>query len=61
MKKHKRYLLFGYDTYYPLGGMNDLIDSFDTIEEAIDAIKNDNSDCHEIYDRIEGINIDFEA
>jgi hypothetical protein len=29
----KRYLLFGFDTYYPRGGMNDLITSFDLVEE----------------------------
>lgn len=31
----KKYLLFAGDNYYPGGGMYDLIDSFDTIEEAI--------------------------
>lgn len=31
----KRFLLFGFDTYYPSGGMGDLIDSFDTEEEAL--------------------------
>ncbi len=35
----KRFLLFGYVAYYPCGGSGDVIDSFDTIEEAKDAIK----------------------
>lgn len=36
----KRYLLFAGDTYYPAGGLGDLIDKFDTVEEARqDALK----------------------
>lgn len=30
----KRFLLFGYDTYYPSGGMRDFKESYDTDEEA---------------------------
>lgn len=30
----KRYMLLGYDQYYPCGGMNDFIASFDTYGEA---------------------------
>lgn len=29
----KRYLVFGHDVYYPCGGINDLIGSFETEEE----------------------------
>jgi len=29
----KKYLLFVYEKYYPLGGINDLIDSYDSIDE----------------------------
>lgn len=29
----KRYILFGYSTYYPSGGMDDALISFDTEEE----------------------------
>jgi hypothetical protein len=36
----KRYWLFYYDAYYPLGGMDDFIESFDSLEEAIDYSKN---------------------
>ena len=32
----KRYLLFGFDTYYPSGGWNDFLADFDTTEEAIE-------------------------
>ena len=35
MTKLKRYLLFAGDYYYPSGGMNDFVDSFDSIEEAV--------------------------
>lgn len=31
----KEYLLFVYDQHYPCGGMNDFVDCFDTIEEAV--------------------------
>lgn len=30
----KRYVVFGYDDYYPGGGWGDLQGSFDTLEEA---------------------------
>lgn len=29
-----RYLLFGGDTYYPLGGWDDFIESYETVDEA---------------------------
>lgn len=35
----KNYLSFYWDNYYPEGGMNDFIDSFDTINEAIISIE----------------------
>jgi hypothetical protein len=31
----KRYMAFGYDDYYPGGGMQDWYGSFDTVEEAL--------------------------
>jgi hypothetical protein len=30
----KRFLVFAYDYYYPAGGMNDFVGSYDTMEEA---------------------------
>jgi hypothetical protein len=57
--KDKRYLLFAYDRYYPGGGLGDLVDSYNTIEEAVVAAKGDKSDYKEIYDRIEGVMIDI--
>ena len=32
----RRYLLFAGDRYYPAGGWNDFVDSFDTKEEALE-------------------------
>ena len=29
----KRYILFGFDNYYPGGGLNDIVESFDSISE----------------------------
>lgn len=29
----KRYLLFGFDTYYPSGGVGDLLFDFDSVKE----------------------------
>lgn len=31
----KRFLVFGFDNYYPSGGIGDLQGEFDTLEEAI--------------------------
>lgn len=39
----KQYLLFGFDQYYPSGGWNDFLDSFDSVEEAT-------MDCHKYGD-----------
>jgi len=30
----KRFLVFGYDIYYPAGGLDDLRGAYDTLEEA---------------------------
>lgn len=30
----KRYIIFGYDQYYPMGGWSDKIGEFDNLEEA---------------------------
>lgn len=56
----KRFLIFGFDTYYPGGGMGDMVDSFGTIPEAIDFINRNSFDCYEVYDRVKGISVDIE-
>lgn len=35
----KRYLVFYADAYYPLGGIDDFIGDYDTIEEAIKVVQ----------------------
>ena len=37
----KRYWLFSCDTYYPAGGLNDIADTFDDLEEAKVAMENE--------------------
>lgn len=56
--KHKRFLVFLMDSYYPLGGINDLEGSFDSKEEAIKFAKASERSFYQIYDRIEGEEID---
>jgi hypothetical protein len=58
---HKRYLVFGFDHYYPSGGMEDLIGSFAKMPEAIEFIKTNDYDSYNVYDRIEGVEIDFQS
>lgn len=53
-ENHKRYLCFGYDDYYPFGGFNDFIDSFDTLSQCVDCIKQSDYENHQVYDRIDG-------
>lgn len=37
----KRFILFGTNTYYPSGGMNDSIISFDTLDELSHEVEED--------------------
>ena len=57
---HKRYLLFGHANYYPGGGTNDMIDSYDTTTELVDRLNKDRkegnaTDYYTAYDRVNGI------
>lgn len=50
--KHKKYIIFGFDTYYPSGGMDDLLEeSCDTIDEARKACSRLYMDNFQIVDR----------
>jgi hypothetical protein len=43
----KRFMLFMCSKYYPIGGMEDFVNSYDTLDEAITGLKNhDNWDGH---------------
>ena len=47
----KKYILFGYDQYYPNGGLTDIIDSYDSLAEATSIAKNESCDWWYIIDR----------
>lgn len=58
----KRYLLFGYDQYYPNGGGGDVMGDFDTLEEVKKYIKDTMSrDYYNVLDMQERLWIDFDA
>lgn len=45
----KNYLLFCYDDYYPNGGMTDLYEDFDKLDDAVSIAKTMSYDNVEIY------------
>lgn len=45
----KRFLLFAFEHYYPSGGLLDVVESYDTVEEAIEASANGQRRCDELY------------
>ena len=47
----RKYILFQRDLYYPVGGLNDIVDSFSTIGEAKNKAEEDLKDFNEIVDR----------
>jgi len=52
--KYKKYILFQFDDYYPAGGVGDIAESFDTIDEAREYLKRDGVlfyDYEELVDR----------
>lgn len=59
MEKHKRYLVFGCMAYYPNGGLGDLIETYNSIDECRKRIRRNDYDYYSIYDRIEGVEIEF--
>lgn len=53
---HKRYLLFRYNSEYPIGGIGDVSDSFDSKSDAIETCKESSIyNAAYVYDRIAGI------
>ena len=48
----KRFLLFQYDTFYPAGGFNDFVGSYDTVEQAKEAMV---SEWTQIFDTKENV------
>ncbi|MDP1395268.1 hypothetical protein Q8G28_17740 [Lysinibacillus capsici] len=58
----KRYFLFGFDEYYPAGGMNDFKGDFVDFNEMFDFIKNEEcqSDYYEAFDTKENIRLYYD-
>jgi len=49
----KQYILFAFHYYYPQGGMDDMVSSFDTQQEAEDYIRlKDYYDEYQIFDTL---------
>ena len=46
----KRFLVFAYSLYYPMGGSNDVAGSFDTLEEAQAEARSSHHDTCDILD-----------
>lgn len=46
----KRYLLFGFDTFYPSGGEGDVVGSFDDLKEIDKIVKETRWDYYQILD-----------
>lgn len=60
-KKHKRFLAFSFDHYYPGGGLGDIAGTFDTLEEAVEFLGNGYcADFRYVYDRESGQTVDVE-
>jgi hypothetical protein len=57
----KRYILFSFDQFYPIGGLRDIKDSFDTLEEVKLAKAKCREDFQEIVDRDTWEYINFDA
>jgi len=55
INKHKRYLLFAFSEYYPNGGLGDIYDTYDTMEDAVIGIEDACGAYRCIYDRYKGI------
>lgn len=50
----KRYWLFTFPTFYPSGGMDDFVNSYDTAEEAIQAAKRSTRPNRQVVDSHSG-------
>ena len=47
----KKYILFGFDLYYPSGGLNDKLDSYDSMEELMQSLTYHDYERYQIVDR----------
>lgn len=49
--KYKKFILLQWDTYYPSGGLGNVKESFDTLEQAQEYVKKHRYDYSEVVDR----------
>ena len=47
---YKRFIAYAFDNYYPSGFLGDIVDSFDTLEEAINAVESTLYDFKGVFD-----------
>jgi len=45
-----RYIVLRFETYYPLGGMNDAIDSYDFLDGAMNFVQQSSADNLQVFD-----------
>ena len=48
---YEKYIVFGFENYYPLGGLNDILGDYDTLQEAREAVLENGYDSGYIIDR----------
>ncbi len=53
--QHKRYIVFGFDKYYPDGGMRDVLHSYDLKQDAIECANIAEFEFVQVFDRVEGL------
>lgn len=58
---HKRYLVFYISWDVPNGGIADIISTYDTLDEIKEYFAKKFLDEYQVYDRIEGVEIDILA
>jgi hypothetical protein len=56
----KQYLVFVFDQFYPLGGWDDFVGSYDSIEEARRAALKRQIDVYQIVDGQTGIKVEHQ-
>jgi hypothetical protein len=49
--KYKKYIVFAFDKYYPVGGLEDIADSFDKLKDAEAYVVTGSRHVSEIVDR----------
>jgi hypothetical protein len=51
---YKKYMVFGFNAYYPDGGLDDVLNSFDDESEAIKCAEKAEFRTVQVFDRVEG-------